>query len=130
RRVIENKDVKDQYLVSNTGIISEDNISSVSQSADFISKQEKIDVAIVSGIDEDNEKIQISVRAMGTKNNAEDIVMEGYNKFPGSKVGGRKKAAGGSIPLGFTKYSLGDDGFAEFIFKNIKKAAWDAVGKD
>lgn len=126
-KVIDNKEVRGTYLVSNGGIIKKEGVFSIPQAADFISKMEGVNTAIVSGVDKDNRQINIAVRSLGPKDSAGEIAIGAFDKY--GSAGGHKERAGAQLPLGIFELNIGTDDFEKDVFESINKAAWEAVGK-
>lgn len=125
--VIDNSEVRDSYLVSNAGKIESDEIHSLSQAADFVSKRQGVSVSIVSGIDADNCKIESKVRAEGQQYSAGEIAKDIFGDF--GTAGGHLDRGGATIDLSIFGHLL-DTEYEDGIFESVSKASWKALGKD
>lgn len=125
--VIDNREVRDSYLVSNAGKIESDEIHSLSQAADFVSKMQGVSVSVVSGIDIENCKIEAKIRAKGQQYSAGEIAKDIFGEF--GSAGGHLDRGGATVNLNIFKHLLDTD-YEEGVFDSVSKAAWQAVGKD
>lgn len=112
-RAIENRVVRGSVLISHVGRTSERD--ALPQAADYLSKLEGVETAIVFGIVD--ESIHLSARSTDSRVHIGHVLDEAFEDV--GSAGGHREMAGGEVPLGIFSDAIGDSSHLVPIVEGI-----------
>ncbi|MFB6217178.1 MAG: bifunctional oligoribonuclease/PAP phosphatase NrnA [Candidatus Aenigmatarchaeota archaeon] len=128
--VIDNSEVRDDYLVGYGGLLSDDEIESIPQAADEIIKRVDVNNAMIYAINIDSREVDGSIRDLRPENDAGELASEFGQSYQNSSGGGHTKKAGINVGLGVFGEII-DDEELETVARKAVESKWfdDIVGK-
>lgn len=105
RQALENREIRESYLISGVGFLRSEDRDSIPQAADFLMTEENVHTAIVYGIilKGDREMVTGSMRTSKVTLNPDEFLKEALGATETGRYygGGRRGAGGFEIPIGF-----------------------------
>lgn len=106
RRALENRETRENYVISGIGYVRAEDRDAIPQAADFLLTEENVHTAIVYGLvtmESEEEAVIGSMRTVKATIDPDELLKSTFGKNQeGNYFGGGKRAAGGfRIPVGF-----------------------------
>jgi nanoRNase/pAp phosphatase (c-di-AMP/oligoRNAs hydrolase) len=136
RRALENREIRENYVISGIGYVRSEDRDAIPQAADFLLTEENVHTALVYGLvasDDANESVVGSLRTVKATIDPDELLKSAFGKNQtGQYFGGGKRAAGGfEIPVGFLS-GLRDDNYRELKWQvydqQVKQRFFDRLG--